>query len=50
MSGRINKIELIDLAIASRVVQCDALRLDGNAALALKIHGVKYLLSHLSIS
>ena len=50
MSGRINKIELIDLAIASRVVQCDALRLDRNAALALKIHRVEHLLSHLSVS
>ena len=50
MSRRIDEIELIDLTIASRVIQRDALRLDRNATLTLEIHRVEYLLGHLSVS
>ena len=49
MTGCINKIELIDLTTSGGVIECDALRLDGNAALSLQIHGIEHLFGHLSI-
>ena len=50
MSRGINQVELIDLAGARCVVQRDTLRLDGDTALALLVHGIKYLVFHLAVS
>ena len=49
MARRINKIQLVRLAIRRVVIQRDALRLDRNAPFPLKIHGVKHLLGHFPI-
>ena len=43
---RINDIELIGTAIASRIAQRHALRLDGDAALPLQVHRIEHLLGH----
>ena len=48
MAGRVDEIELIDLAIQRLVFETDGLRLDGNAALALDIHRIEHLLLHLA--
>ena len=50
MPGSINKIELIFLTIARLVHQGDALRLDGNAAFTLDIHGIKHLSGHFAVT
>ena len=47
MTGRIDKIELVDLAIPRLVVQGDALGLDSDPSLPLDIHGIEHLLVHL---
>ena len=43
MAGSINQVQLIGLAIPRLVAQGDALRLDGNASLALDVHGIEHL-------
>ena len=48
MSGRIDEIELIGLAADRLEAECHALRLDGDAALALQVHGIEHLLVHLA--
>lgn len=45
MSRRIDKVELIHLPILRLIVERDALRLDGDTAFALQIHGVQNLAS-----
>ena len=50
VSGGIDKVELIDIATPGGVIQGDALRFDGNAALALDIHGIEHLRLHLAIA
>ena len=44
----INKIQLVDLAVARLLVEADTLRLDCDTALALAIHGVENLFFHLA--
>ncbi len=44
----VDEVELVGLAVARLVVQRDALRLDGDAALALDVHRVEHLLLHLA--
>ncbi len=48
MTGCINQIELIFLAIIGTVEQAHTLRLDGNTPLPLDIHGIEHLTGHLS--
>jgi len=43
MAGRVHQIEDVILAVLGLVVQPDGLRLDGDAALALDIHGIEHL-------
>ena len=50
MAGGVDEVELVDLAAARRIVEGDALGLDGNAALALDIHGIEHLLRHLPLA
>ena len=49
MPRRIDHVELVALAVARRVVEGNALRLDGDPALALELHGVEDLRLHLAI-
>src|SRR6218665_630736 len=49
MARGINEIELVALSIFFRgVIQRDRMRFDGDAALALEIHGVQHLSLHLT--
>ncbi len=49
MPGRIDQVQLVELAVARLVAQCGGLRLDGNPAFALEVHGVEHLFLHLAI-
>ena len=49
MPRRIDQVQVVALAIACRISQRCSLRLDGNAALTLQIHGVKHLCLHLAV-
>ena len=49
MAWGINKVELIGFAILSCVGERYALRFNGNAALPLNIHGIEYLVGHLTL-
>ena len=48
MPGRVDEIELIGFAVLRRVIQRYRLRLDGNAAFFLNIHGIQHLRFHLA--
>ena len=50
MAGGIDEVELVLLAVLLRgVIQRDRMRLDGDAALALQIHGIEHLRLHLAV-
>ena len=49
MAGRVDQVEHVVLAVARPVVEPHGLRLDGDAALALDIHGIEHLLDHLAL-
>ena len=49
MAGRVHQIEDIGLAVLGLVVQAHGLGLDGDAALALDIHGIEHLVLHLAV-
>ena len=49
MAGRVDEVQLVALAVVRVVEQRDALRLDGDAALALQLHGVEHLRLHLAV-
>ena len=49
MTGSVYKIQLIDLAVARGIVHFDRVRLYSYSALALKIHVIKYLSSHIAL-
>src|SRR5471030_2194967 len=44
-----DEIQVVDLTVEGFVAQCRGLRLDGNAAFALEIHGVEHLRIHLAV-
>ena len=48
MARRVHQVELVGLAVLGGVGQAHGLRLDGDAALALDIHGIQHLLAHLA--
>ena len=48
VSGRVDEVELIDLAALRLEAERDALRLDGDPALALQVHGIEHLRLHLA--
>ena len=48
MAGRVHQVEDIGLAVLGLVFQPHGLGLDGDAALALDIHGIEHLLLHLA--
>ena len=49
MPRGVDHVQLVALAIAGLVIERDALRLDGDAALALQVHRVQNLSLHLAI-
>ena len=49
MSRGVDQVEVIDVSVARLVLQRRGLRLDGDAALALQVHGVEHLLFHLAL-
>jgi hypothetical protein len=44
MAGRVHQVEDVILAVLGAVGEADRLRLDGDAALALDVHGIEHLL------
>jgi hypothetical protein len=48
MARRIDQVEDVGLAVLGRVGQAYGLRLDGDAPLALDVHGIEHLLLHLA--
>ena len=48
MTGRINEIQFIRLAVPGLVKHCDRMRLDGDAAFALQIHRIQQLRLHIA--
>ncbi len=49
MAGRVDEIQLVEIAIVGFVIEPHSVRLDGDAALALEVHGVEHLLHHLAL-
>ncbi len=49
MAGRVNQIQAVGISVFRFVVQTDAFCLDGDAALALEVHGVEDLLVHFAL-
>ena len=50
MSRCVEQVELVSLSVFGRVGHADGVGLDGNAALAFKIHGVKELILLITLS
>ena len=48
VAGGVDQVEDVVLAVARLVIEPHGLRLDGDAALALDIHGIEHLLLHLA--
>jgi len=49
MAGRVDQVEHVIPAVARPVIEPHGLRLDGDAALALDVHGIEHLLDHLAV-
>ena len=49
VAGRIDQVQQIGIAVARLILQRGRLGLDGNAALALEVHGIEYLRLHLAV-
>ena len=47
MARRVDQVQLVELAVFGTVIEAHGLRLDGDAALALDVHGIEHLLLHL---
>jgi hypothetical protein len=50
MPGRVDEVQQVFLAVARRVAQRHALRLDGDAALALQVHRIQHLRRHFALA
>ena len=48
MAGRVDEVEDVVLAVLGAIIQAHGLRLDGDAALALDVHGIEHLLLHVA--
>ncbi len=48
VAGRVHEVEDIGLAVLGFVIEPHRLRLDGDAALALDVHGIEHLLDHVA--
>ena len=49
VAGGIDQVELVHLAVVGAVVEADGVGFDGDAALALQVHGVEDLLHHFAL-
>ena len=49
MARRVDEVQYIGLAVVGAVIQTHGARLDGDAALALELHGVEDLILHLAL-
>ena len=49
VARRVDEVQLIHLAVVGAIVQAHGVGLDGDAALALQIHGVEHLLHHFAL-
>ena len=49
VAGGVDEVEDVGLAVVGRVLEADGLGLDGDAALALDVHGVEELLLHVAV-
>ena len=49
VAGRVHQVEDVGLAVLGLVLEAHRLRLDGDAALALDVHGIEHLLLHLAL-
>jgi hypothetical protein len=49
VAGGVHQVELIGLAVLVLIVEAHGLRLDGDAALALDLHGIEDLVLHLAV-
>ena len=47
MARRVDQVQLVELPVLGAIVEAHGLRLDGDAALPLDIHGIEHLLLHL---
>ena len=50
MAGRVDQIQSVLVTVARGVMQPNALGFDGDAALALEVHGVENLRGHLTLA
>ena len=49
MPRRIDQIENIGFAVARGIIEANCLRLDGDTAFTLDLHGIENLLAHLAL-
>ena len=49
VARRVDEVQLVFIAVAGAIEQADSVGLDGDAALALEVHGVEHLLRHLAL-
>ena len=49
VAGGVDEVELVEVAVVGAVVEADGVGLDGDAALALQVHGVEDLLHHFAL-
>ena len=50
MAGRVDQVQVVGFAVLGLVAQVHGLRLDGDAALALDVHGIEHLLLHFPLA
>ena len=50
VAGRVDQVEPVVVSVFGLVMQADAFGFDGDAALALQVHGVEHLLVHFALS
>ena len=49
VAGRIDQIQLVQVAVVGAVVEPHGMGFDGDAALALQVHGIEHLLHHFAL-
>ena len=49
VAGRIDQVQLVEIAVIGLVIQADGVSFDGDPALALEVHGIEDLLHHLAL-
>src|ERR1700683_3842208 len=49
VAGRVDQIQPVLVAISRGVMEADALRFDGDSALALEVHGIAHLRGHFAL-